>query len=239
MSPSDIHFEEVPASGASTEVPMNQLAENLEFGTVYAFAHGESDGLTWAHWGGCWGGFDIAEDDLTLVDNEVNYITVAIATGAIGVQAGSDTVNWYDTTNYVRVYEVTVAGGVVTDVVDHRAGPGGAQGYPKFIAPRIASTTSASAPTPDASTTDVYILTALATDPTFGAPTGTPVQYQPLFIRIKDNATPRTLAWNAIYRSTTNAALPTTTTASRELHIAFAYDATANKWDCVGTTEVV
>jgi len=106
-----------------------------------------------------------------------------------------------------------------------------------FVAPRVTSTASSVAPTPNADTTDVYILTALATDPTFGAPTGSPVQGQPLLIRIKDDATPRALAWNAIYRAT-DIALPTTTTASKELYVGFIYDATATKWDLMGTREV-
>jgi len=109
-----------------------------------------------------------------------------------------------------------------------------------FIAPRIASEVSSATPTPNAATTDVHIITALTDNATFGAPTGSPVQGQPLVIRIKDDSGgPYTLAWNAIYRSTTNGALPTTTTSDKELYVGLLYDATATKWDCMGAPEVV
>jgi hypothetical protein len=100
--------------------------------------------------------------------------------------------------------------------------------------PRITSTTSSTTPTPNADTTDMYILTALAANATFGAPTGTPVQAQKLIIRIKDNGTARTLGWNAIYRAV-GVALPTTTVISKTLYLGFIYNSTDTRWDLVAT----
>jgi len=104
------------------------------------------------------------------------------------------------------------------------------------IAPRITSTASSATPTPNADTTDMYILTAQAAAATFGAPTGTPSQGQKLIIRVKDNATARALSWNAIYRAL-GVALPTTTTISKTLYVGFIYNSTDTKWDCVTKTE--
>lgn len=102
--------------------------------------------------------------------------------------------------------------------------------------PRVTSTASSATPTPAVDTTDIYILTALATAPTFGAPTGTPSQGQKLIVRIKDNGTARALAWNAIYRAM-GTALPTTTVLSKTLYLGFIYNSTDAKWDLVASAQ--
>jgi hypothetical protein len=101
--------------------------------------------------------------------------------------------------------------------------------YARKAAKRVTSEASNATPTPNADTTDVHIITALAVAATFGAPTGTPTQGQQLIIRIKDNATARTLGWNAIYRASTDLALPTTTVISKTLYLGFIYNATDSK----------
>ncbi len=97
---------------------------------------------------------------------------------------------------------------------------------------RVTSITSSSTPTPNADTTDDYIITALAENATFGAPSGTPTQGQGLVIRIKDNGTARTLSWNSAYRAM-GASLPTTTTTNKTMYIGFKYNSTDGKWDCL------
>ena len=82
-----------------------------------------------------------------------------------------------------------------------------------------------------------YIVTALAANATFSAPGGTPVNGQPLLIRIKDNGTARTLTWNAIYRAGSDFALPITTVISKTMYVQFIYNSTDNKWDAVGFTK--
>lgn len=106
------------------------------------------------------------------------------------------------------------------------------------IQPRATSIASSATPTPDADTTDIYIVTALATGATLGAPTGTPVQGQKLTIRIKDNGGAQTLAYNAAYRAF-GATLPTTTTASKTLYLGCIYNSTDAVWDVVAVTEEV
>lgn len=104
------------------------------------------------------------------------------------------------------------------------------------LSPRVVSTASSATPTPNADITDLYDITALAANATFGAPTGAPVNGQKLMIRIKDNGTARTLAWNAAYVEG-GAALPTTTTLSKILYVLLVYNTAnaLNKWQCVYT----
>ena len=104
---------------------------------------------------------------------------------------------------------------------------------------RANGTASSATPTPDANTTDLYYLSALAEDATFGAPTGNLVDGQKLMVRILDNGTPRTLSWNSgaggyIARGV---ALPTTTIISKYLHVGLIYNDVETTWDCVASAQ--
>lgn len=96
---------------------------------------------------------------------------------------------------------------------------------------RVSTITTSATPTPNSATDDVFTITALATAPTFAAPTGSPADGQTLMIRVKDNATPRALAFNAIYRASTDLPLPTTTVTSKTLYMGFMYNGVDSKWD--------
>lgn len=104
------------------------------------------------------------------------------------------------------------------------------------ITPRVGTTASSATPTPDAANNDIYTVTALATGATFGAPTGTPVDGQALVIRVKDNGTARTLAYNAIYRAV-GVTLPTTTVISKTLYLGMIYNSADSTWDVVGVSQ--
>lgn len=103
-------------------------------------------------------------------------------------------------------------------------------------APIQINTASSATPTPNADTDGQFNLTALAANATFGAPTGTPTGGQKLMIRIKDNGTARTLAYNAIYRAI-GITLPTTTVINKTLYIACVYNAADTKWDAIATAQ--
>lgn len=122
-------YQQLPSGGqASAEVPINENMDLLAFLTVYGKKVTASSGLTWAYYGGRWGGNAITAATLTLTNTATNYIVVARSGGAISVSTTNT--NWNDNTNYARVYLVTVAGGVVTATEDHRAGPKGVHGWP-------------------------------------------------------------------------------------------------------------
>ena len=106
----------------------------------------------------------------------------------------------------------------------------------KRLEPRIGTTASSATPTPSANTDDQYNVTALAAGATFAAPSGTPTDGQKLTLRIKDNGTARTLAFNAIYRAI-GVTLPTTTVISKTIYIGCIYNAADTKWDVVSVAQ--
>jgi hypothetical protein len=106
----------------------------------------------------------------------------------------------------------------------------------KRVNPRVSTTASSATPTPNGDADDMYTVTALAAGATFGAPTGTPVDGQRLVIRVKDNGTARTLAWNAIYRGI-GVTLPTTTVISKTLYIGLKYNTADTKWDALAVAQ--
>jgi len=101
---------------------------------------------------------------------------------------------------------------------------------------RVGTTASSATPTIDISLYDQYNITALAANAVFAAPTGTAADGQSLLIRVKDNATARTLGWNAAFRAGTDIALPTTTVSSKTMYVQFVYNAADTKWDLTGIT---
>lgn len=110
----------------------------------------------------------------------------------------------------------------------------------KRINPRVTSITSSATPSINTDTTDMFIITALATNITSMSSglSGTPVSGQKLIIRIKDNGTARTITWGSSFASR-GATLPTTTVANKTHYIGFIYNEQTSTWDCVvETTEV-
>jgi hypothetical protein len=96
---------------------------------------------------------------------------------------------------------------------------------------KVTTTASSATPTPTGDAGfNIFSVTALATNATIGAPTGTPVEGNSLVIRITPDATPRTLAYNAIYRAI-GVTLPTTTVASKTIYLGAIYNSTSNTWD--------
>ncbi len=104
------------------------------------------------------------------------------------------------------------------------------------ITERVGTVASSATPTPNADTDDEFTVTALAVNATFGAPTGTPNNGQPLIIRIKDAGVAKTLTFNAIYRAI-GVIFPTTTVAGKTIYLGFIWNSNDSKWDCVGTAE--
>lgn len=108
---------------ANSQAIVNRNFETLSHQQVYGLRQSATTALTWGYYGGRWGGFSVVDGTLSLTNSATNYIVVAIATGVISVSTSNT--NWNNATDYVRVYQLTTSGGVVTAVQDHRAGPGG------------------------------------------------------------------------------------------------------------------
>jgi len=93
----------------------------------------------------------------------------------------------------------------------------------------INSTASSATITPAASDMQ-YNVTALAVDAEIAAPSGTPSPGAKILLRIKDNGSPRNLAWNAIYRAI-NVTLPTVTVANKTIYAGLVWNSLDSKWD--------
>ena len=104
----------------------------------------------------------------------------------------------------------------------------------KRITTRVNTIASSATPTPAWNTTDEFTVTALAENAVFAAPTWTPTDWQVLVIRILDDWSAYTLGWNAIYRASTDLALPTTTIIDQTLYLEFLYNDANSTWDMVG-----
>lgn len=146
--------------------------------------------------------------------------------GAVGANKG-----WIDTTTTPPILKKRKSDDSGWDVVSNDKSLSDA-----IKTPRIGTVASSATPAPNADTDDVFTVTALAANATFAAPSGTPADGQPLLIRIKDNGTARTLAWNAIYRAV-GVTLPTTTVISKVLYVGCVYNSAATKWDVLGVSQ--
>lgn len=101
-----------------------------------------------------------------------------------------------------------------------------------FLDARVQSVTSSATVTP-VSTNDLVKITAQAVGLTLANPTGTFTEGQALMIRIKDNGTARTIAFDTNYRAI-GVTLPTTTVISKTMYLGIIYNSTDAKWDIVG-----
>ncbi len=123
----------------------------------------------------------------------------------------------------------------INRVLTDADGTGNAQWATISTAPVVTTGTTSATPTP-AFSTDIYALTALATNTVFAAPTGTTINGKKMVIRIKDNGTTRTIGWNAIYR-VIGVTLPVATTPNKLIYVGIIYNANETFWDVVAVTE--
>lgn len=123
--------------------------------------------------------------------------------------------------------------------------PGGSGGAPAPAAaavvdtsPRVTTIVSSATPTFNTDNCDAVSITALATAITSMTTnlTGTPVDFEKLTIRIKDDGTARAIAWGAKYEAR-GVPLPTTTVISKVLTVGFIYDIVTLKWGCVASAQ--
>lgn len=121
-------MQQLSPAQASPEVPINENFATLAWAATYGVRQAATVGLTWAYYGGRWGGNLIADGTVTLTDAATNYVVVARSGGAISVS--TSTSNWNNTDQYARAYKLTTAGGVVTATEDHRSGAYGVHGSP-------------------------------------------------------------------------------------------------------------
>jgi hypothetical protein len=107
----------------------------------------------------------------------------------------------------------------------------------KSTASKVVTLTDAATIAVDARRGDVFTVT-LGGNRTMGAPTN-PTIGQKIIFRVKQSVGgSNTLAWNAIYRFSTDIPSPTiTVTASKIDYIGFIYNSVDNKWDCIALVQ--
>ena len=133
------------AASQNPETVVNENFDTLGFAAIFGRRHPVTTGLTWGYYGGLWGGLTVVDGELTLTNNATNYVVALRSTGA--VSSSTSNTNWNDLPTYARLYQLTVAGGVVTGVEDRRAGFGGAHGQlPPPAVSTVASVASLTLP---------------------------------------------------------------------------------------------
>lgn len=106
------------------------------------------------------------------------------------------------------------------------------------VNPRVQSVSNAATITPNADSDDCVDITAIAQAFTIASPGGTPVNFQKLIVRIKDNGTARGITFGTAYTAG-GVALPSTTILSKILNLGFMYNTanSLNKWQLVAASQ--
>lgn len=101
----------------NAHIVFNEVAETLSATGCFGKRHGATSGLTWGYYGGLYNGASVADGTVALANGATNYIVVKRSTGVVSVSTSS--ANSLSPL-YAKLYKVTTAGGIVTDVVDQR-----------------------------------------------------------------------------------------------------------------------
>lgn len=167
------------------------------------------------------------------IDNNANGLRVQAQTGSLQLRGTGNTGLAIDSSgNTVAAGTIDATGLTVASVAVPTISSTSTLTNKRLTA-RVGTVASSATPTPTGDTADMYTVTALAAGATIAAPTGTPTDGQELTLRVKDNGTAQTLAFNAIYRFSSDLAAPTTTVISKTLYMKFRYNAADTKWDCL------
>ena len=116
-------------------------------------------------------------------------------------------------------------------VVSSGGGSGGGTNIP-----RVYSTTTDTAVTPNTTTYDMYVYTALAATLTINASTNSPTNGTKLMFRFKDNGTAQTLTWTTTGSGSfriIGTTLPTATTVSKVTYVGCVYNSDESYWDVI------
>lgn len=138
---------------------------------LYSQNVASTSGLTFAFFGGHFNDNIVANNNLSLAVNDINYVVANRANGA--VTAAVTQTNWNDTRFYLRLYIVTTNATTITSIEDFRQ----AYGFGSFVSPLtgvgdliIGGTLGA--PTRLAASTNGYVLTLAGGIPTWAAASG-------------------------------------------------------------------
>jgi hypothetical protein len=208
-----------PGTGAYTDLP-GPTVSLVYISTITA--SGDISGVNLIATGGISAGGTIATGgDVTATSG--NVIAGEVQTPSLVVNGTSD---------LGAVENVTITGGTSGQILS-TDGSGTLSWTSQSIV--IGTVTSGATITPTGTSTQ-YNVTTLAEAATFAAPSETPADGQKLTIRILDDGTPQTLAWDAVYQ-VIGTTLPTTTVAGKYTYVGCIYNAQSSKWDVVSVAQ--
>lgn len=208
---------------------LNEIIDEIESGSdpghTHTLAEGASDVTSSADELNILDGVTADKDEINLLDGltAVSGSDATLITGTKGT--ASDLAIWNADGDLVD--GPTPPSGTIIGTTDTQTLTN------KKITKRVVTEASSATPTPNADTTDIHTITALAENAVFGEPTGTPTNGQSIIVRIEDNGAARDLSFNAIYRFSTDLPAPTTTVLGKTMYLGFIYNSTDSKWDCV------
>lgn len=110
----------------SPEEPINENFAALAALALWATRAAATTGLTWAWYGGIYGGVSVADGYVTLTASATNY--VVCHRGTLTLTASTSATNWNDSATYGRVAKIATGASTVTTIEDHRVGPYGILG---------------------------------------------------------------------------------------------------------------
>lgn len=130
-----------------------------------------------------------------------------------------------------KVKQTSSGTGVVTKPYDFSAV------YARIV-PRVLSITSSATPSINTDRYDAVTITALATAITSmtSSLSGTPLNFQKLIIRFKDDGSPHAITWGSSFVSS-QATLPTTTVAGKVTTVGLMEDTVKAKWVCLAVDQ--
>lgn len=115
-------------------------------------------------------------------------------------------------------------------------GPQGPQGIQGVMGPPTTQVIPFTASLSPISTNDIIAITGQNTSLFLANPQSGFSQGQALMIRIKDDGTQRSITYDTKYRAV-GITLPATTTAGKILYLGILYNATEDKFDCIGLSQ--
>jgi hypothetical protein len=179
--------------------------------------------------------YDVSNKLIDIVNSSTNAISRMLDSGYFGIGTISPTAMVHskgiDTTS--SNFALKVENSTPTNLLSVRND--GVVDIYGTITPRLQSIVSSATVTPT-NLNDEVVITAQATGLTLVNPTGTAVQGQSMIIRIKDNGTARTIAYDTQYRAI-GVTLPTTTVINKIIYLGLIYNSTDTKWDVIGVSQ--
>jgi hypothetical protein len=118
MADSTSNIDLITSTQGSKEVTANDALNSASPAMFGARRASTTTALTWGYYGGRWRSSVIANGTITLASSSTNYIVANRVTGAI--TASTNTVNWNNEADFMRLYQAVTSTTTVSSFQDHR-----------------------------------------------------------------------------------------------------------------------